>query len=174
MSILFYTIHNILFKVCLLDFSLFDCKDWTLVGFGFLTTVFWALIVYSLKPNLKIHQPELSFINERPVIKIPIENCSLLFRVTRIQLETAILENGFTYHLKTDMNDFAFIPTKKKGDNKRIFTAYRLSEFLTECYPHIPYDDLIKSKPKIRIRIHATHPFSGLGKCFEEIFPLNS
>lgn len=165
--------HKILFKVCLLDFSIFDCKDLTLVGFGFLTTVFWALIVYYLKPNLKIHQPELSFINERPLIKIPIENCSPFFKVTRIQLEAAILEDSFTYHLKTDMNDFAFIPTKKKGDNERIFTAYRLNEFLTECYPDIRFEDLIRSNPKIRIRIHATQPFSGLGKCFEKNIMLN-
>jgi hypothetical protein len=153
---------------CLCNECLLGCNDWIMVGIGFLTTVFWAFIVYSLKPNLKIHKPSVEVINSRPVILVPVENCSPYFKATRIHLEVAFIEGGFTYHLKTDVSDFAFIPRKKDGDNIRTFKAYQLNEFLTECHPDIQFTDLIKSKLEIRVRIHATHPFSGLGKCYEK------
>jgi hypothetical protein len=153
---------------CLCNECLLGCNDWIMVGIGFLTTTFWAIIVYSLKPNIKIHQPKVETINRRPIILVPVENCSPYFKATRIHLEVAIIEGGFTYHLKTDVNDFAYIPRKKEGDNIRTFKAYQLNEFLTECHPEVQLSDLINSNHKIRIRIHATHPFSGLGKCYEE------
>lgn len=156
--------------ICLCNECSLACDDWIMVGIGFLTTVFWAIIIYSLKPNLKIHEPKVERINNRPVIFVPVENCSPYFKATRIHLEVAMIEEKFTYHLKTDVNDFVFIPRKKDGDNIRTFKAYKLNEFLTECYPNIQLEDLINSNLKIRIRIHATHPFSGLGKCYE--YPL--
>jgi len=153
---------------CLCNEWFLAYDDWIMVGIGFLTTAFWAFIVYSLKPNLKIHKPSVEVINSRPVIFVPVENCSPYFKATRIHLEVAFINSEFTYHLKTDVNDFAYIPRKKEGDNIRKFKAYQLNEFLTECYPDIQFADLIKSKLEIRVRIHATHPFSGLGKCYEK------
>jgi hypothetical protein len=159
--------------ICQCQDCFLGCDDWIMVGIGFLTTVFWALILYSLKPKLKIHQPLLEKAGERQVIKIPIENLSPRFRATRIHMEVAILEGGKTYHLETDLNDFAFIPTKKDKDAERKFTAYKLNDFLTECHPNIRFEDLINSNQQIRVRLHATHPFTGLGKTFEKTFTIN-
>jgi hypothetical protein len=161
--------------ICLCQDCFWGYDDWIMVGIGFLTTVFWALILYSLKPKLKIHQPKRVVLNSRSIINIPVENQSSIFRATRIHLEVAILDDNLqTYHLKTDVNDFAFIPIKKDGDPERTFKAYKFSDFLTECQPNIRFEDLIDSKLKIRIRLHATHPFTGLGKCFENDFTINN
>jgi len=151
-----------------------DCKDWLilLISFGF--SVFWALLIYCLRPKIKIGLPEISEIDKKSIL-VPIENLSSISKVTRLLIEVAVIDNdGFTYHLKTDIQEFAFLQCKKKdGDSIRNFKAYSSSDYLSDtlkCNYEKVFNLLKDPKAKIRVRIHASHSFSGLGKSFEKQF----
>ena len=151
-----------------------DCKDWIILIIGFGFSIFWALLIYSLRPNIKIGLPEISEIDKKSIL-VPIENLSSISKVTRILIEVAVIDDDkFTYHLKTDIKEFAFIPCKKKGrDSTRVFKAFVPSDYLSEIlnYNYEKVVELLKKpKAKLRVRIHASHSFSGLGKTFENNF----
>ena len=151
-----------------------DCKDWIILIIGFGFSIFWALLIYSLRPKIKIGLPEISTVDNKS-ISIPVSNLSSISKVTRLLIEVAVIENDkFTYHLKTDIQEFAFLPSKKKGeDAKRVFKAFVPSDYLSEIlnYDYEKVVEILKNpKTKLRVRIHASHSFSGLGKSFENHF----
>ena len=151
-----------------------ECSDWIIFGLGVLVTVGWAIYLYSLRPKIIIANPSISEQNKNKCINVPILNDSTIFRASRILIEIAIVQKEYTYHLKSDIQDFAFLPRKRKNeDPKRVFKAYKPNDFLTTVFD-FDMDKLlvILNQPDstLRIRVHATHSFSGLGKAFEQNF----
>jgi hypothetical protein len=151
-----------------------SCSDWFIFGLGVLVTIGWAMFVFSLRPKLKISEPEFSKIDNRSIV-IPVMNLSKHWKATRIIIEVCVIHNDTTYHLKTDSNDFAFIAENNKQNNfVRKFKAYQLSDYLIEVYPDFSFDSIsnLLSEPaaKLRVRMHASHSFSGLGQTFEKHF----
>jgi hypothetical protein len=154
-----------------------DCKDWILLIIGFGFSVFWALLIFSLRPKIKIGIPILSFGN-RTIIQVPINNCSKTRRATKIKVEVAIVEKQFTYHLLGDIDDFAFLPSIKSGDDpERIFKFFNLNNYLSEVEGE-DFDNIInklnENQNYLRVRIHSSDSFSGLGKVVQEKFALKN
>lgn len=160
-----------------------ECKDWIILLIGFGLSISWALFIYSLRPKLIIRNPKISSIDQRS-IDIPVENIKVISMATKIDIEVAVIvfnENGdFTYHFKTDLLDFAFIPSKNIRENNatniRKFKAYDCNDYLRDVL-NLNYDHLmgllIIPNNRLRVRIHATHSFSGLGRTFESYFKLS-
>ncbi len=160
--------------ICIAPNCSINCSDWIIFGLGVIVSIGWALFIYTLRPNLRIRIPEISRVNDRSIINIPIENLRRYSKASRILIEICALEGDITYHLIADSNDFAFIPKKNSdGENIRIFKAYKNNDFLTELYSEITFEDicenLLNQESKLRVRVHATHSFSGLGKTFEVV-----
>ena len=154
-----------------------DCKDWLILLIGFVLSIGWALFIYTLRPKLKIGQPEISKLDNKSIV-IPVENLKCISKASKISIEVAVVKGEYTYHFKTDINDFAFIHAKKSGqDNIRKFKAYDVNDYLQNVLQY-NYDKLIKilnePEAKLRVRIHATHSFSGLGRTFERCFEITN
>ncbi|MEY4522043.1 MAG: hypothetical protein RIT10_1228 [Bacteroidota bacterium] len=152
-----------------------DCDDWILFVLGIIVSIGWALFIYTLRPKVRIGIPQISKVKDKSIIVIPVENLKKHSKATRILIEICVIKEGYTYHLISDSNDFAYIPKMDdKEDNIRMFKVYKLNGFLTEVYPEIAYETIMEylqnKESKLRVRIHATHSFSGLGKTFEKIF----
>ncbi len=154
-----------------------SCSDWIIFGLGVIVTIFWALFIYFLRPKVAINTPKVFQENNRNIISVPIENLRTLSRASRISIEIAVVNGDTTFHFVTDVNDFAFIPKKKKGqDNVREFKAYEVNGYLINVL-HKKYVDvyniLIEPSAELRVRVHTTHSFSGLGKAIEARFKSN-
>ncbi|MFZ4401916.1 MAG: hypothetical protein ACOYO1_17940 [Bacteroidales bacterium] len=155
-----------------------DCKDWLILLIGFGLSIGWALFIYSLRPKLEIGIPEKIIENGRTIIVVPVENISKKTKASKISLEIAVIYGKYTYHFKTDINDYAFIPEKKNGHNSiRKFKAYDINDYL-QSVRQFNYEEIIKvlndPEAKLRVRIHATHSFSGLGRTFERCFEITN
>jgi len=159
------------------------CDDWLIFGLGVIVSIGWALFILLLRPKIEINEPKIKENKGkdgriRKSIQIPIRNISKISKATRIVIEVAIICNKKTYHLKTDFQDFAFIPKKKSGnDNVRVFNAYQASTFLKEFY-ELEFSDLLlllnDANSMLRIRIHCTQSFSNLGETKESCFEYNN
>jgi len=163
-----------MFSNCDLSFMP-DSSSWIILILGFLLSVGWALLIYRLRPKLEIGCPEISKIDNRS-IAVPVINKRSCSEASKISIEIAVINDGKTYTFITDISEFAFIPRKKKGlDNERIFKAFDVRDYLIS----IDYNFekvktlLIEKDSLLRVRIHATHSFSGLGKTFEKKFKFN-
>ncbi len=156
-------------------FDIPDLPNWVNPIWGLLLSISWALYLRSLKPHLEINNPE--FDSKLKIIEIPIKNKSKFYVATKISIEVAVIEGDKTYHLETDFKDFAFLPPLIKNDttisNIRKFKAYKISNFLETKYD-MNFENVIeilKNKDvRLRVRLHSTHSFSGLGKTFEKTF----
>lgn len=145
------------------------------------------MFIYCLRPKLKIGLPEISKLKiefheiskvDNKSIVIPVKNLRCKSKASKISIEVAVVKDGKTFHLKTDINDFAFIPGKKSGqDPIRKFKAYDVNDYLHNVLG-LSFEEVIRKlnnqDAKLRVRIHATHSFSGLGKTFEECFEFNN
>ena len=147
-----------------------DCSEWIIFVLGVIVTIGWALYIYfRFRPKLEICIPTFSEIDKKSII-IPISNKKKFRKATRLKVEAAVIEeNEDTNHLVLVEDDFAFL-----GPNeKREFKAYKLNEYLSD-YLNEKFNEVLDSlnKPKyyLRIRVHATDSFSGLGETFEEQF----
>ncbi|MBU3659845.1 MAG: hypothetical protein FGM14_08255 [Flavobacteriales bacterium] len=157
-----------MYFLCCKPSCLPECNEWIMFGLGVIASIIWALYVYSFRPKLKIGIPELSIIDNKSII-IPITNNHKKRKATRLKVEVAIIENSITYHLLNDSDDFAFLPVNQT----RKFKAYKLGDYLTEML-NLKFDETLnfldKPNAKLRVRVHATDSFSGLGETFEECF----
>jgi len=72
-----------------------------------------------------------------------------------------VRDKNKTKHLEIDKEDFLIL--QHSGD-------YRI--FKAECTPKIE-EKLKEAGTKLRIRIHATHSFTGFGKAKEQCFEYN-
>jgi len=147
-----------------------DCSDWVIFVLGVTVTIGWALYIYfRYRPKLEICIPTLSEIDEKSII-IPISNKKKFRKATRLKVEVAVIEeNGDTNHLVLVEDDFAFLGPYEK----REFKAYKLNEYLSD-YLNEEFNEVLDllNKPMhyLRIRVHATDSFSGLGETFEQVF----
>jgi hypothetical protein len=135
-----------------------SCSDWIIFGLGVLVTVGWALLIYCcLRPDLLIEKPSYSI--DENCVRIPISNISKYRKATRLVVEVAIVYDGNTKHFTTDFNDYAFLPEACSIDDSiRIFKA-NTNEY--------NLDTLNTPNSYLRVRVHATDSFSGLGKTFQ-------
>lgn len=139
---------------------------------GFLLTIVWGFLIFSLKPRLYIKEPEIS-IHPQLHLKIPVENKSNLFTANKISIEAAVIIGNNTYHFDIDFKDFVFIPNEKKGDPVKVFNSY-YSNSLTADIFNIDIIQLIEfaksPNAELRVRIHSYHEWTGLGKSKEQLF----
>jgi hypothetical protein len=144
--------------------------DWLIFGFGVLVSIGWALYIYlCLRPKLEIGVPELSKIDGNSII-VPIANKKKYRKATRLKLDVSVIDkNKHTYHLSVIEDDFAFLAELECRD----FKAFKLNEYLSvnlEMDFSKVLSNLNNEGVTLRIRLHATDSFSGLGQTFEQHF----
>jgi hypothetical protein len=154
-------------------FDKIEYSDWIILLFGFFLSILWSIFIFKLRPKLYINKPEIGK-NPKAHLIIPIENKSLFFSSNKISIEVALLiENEFTYHFDMDFKDFILIPTACNTESIRKFKSYNPLPLTQELY-NVTIDDLLKylksNDSKIRVRVHAYHELTGLGKSFEQKF----
>lgn len=151
---------------------LLECKDWIIILIGFGLSVGWAIFIFCLRPKISINLPEISN-KTRLNIVIPVENKSLFFSANKITIEASAIDGNFTYHFDIDFKDFVLIPTRCKGDSVRKFKSYNLNSNTAEIYGETFEQIIEKLKTQniiLRIRVHACHELTGLGKSYESRF----
>lgn len=134
------------------------------------------LIIYGLRPKLSISCLQI----EDGCIKVSVLNRSCFFDAVNLRIEMCVVEEGnnYTYHFEPDHTEFLILPSRWcKRDNKKTFVTRHASK---SALIVLQEDDasqgfsLLKEKldagGKIRVRCHAYHSFSGLGKAFEKVF----
>lgn len=160
-----------------------DIKDWIILLLPIIWTIIWTIILYELKPSIKItsicsgkasiYYKEKDIKSEEYYVKVCIENLGS-FNAVNINMEICIVCGDYTYHLDIDKDAFLILPPKKNGDNSskhiRCFKSFDLSESARKYVGNIRLQDFITQKEcaKIRVRVHATHEYSGFGRAFEE------
>jgi hypothetical protein len=141
------------------------------------------LVIQKLRPRLSISCLQ---INER-YLKIKVTNTSNFFDVNNIRVEICVFNEfeGWTYHFEPDHSDFLIIPHSNffyKNDTTKIFVTRKASESALlilneeeqENFDAITgfneLTSMLDNNCKVRVRCHAYHSFSGLGKSFEKVF----
>jgi len=149
----------------------------------FVVPIITYLIIQKLRPRLRISCLQ---INER-YLKIKVSNTSNFFDVNNIRVEICVFNEfeGWTYHFEPDHSDFLIIPYSNffyKNDNTKIFVTRKASDsavlsLIEERQQNFDaitgFNELISmldNNYKVRVRCHAYHSFSGLGKSFEKVF----
>jgi len=121
-------------------------------------TCAWTFILYVLKPKLEI---EINKGIEKQSIYINVINKRNCSDAINLNMEACTVRNiDKTSHLKINKEDFLILPHK---DN-RIFKA--------ECLPYIE-EKLKEADTIFRVRVHATHSYSGFGRAKEQRFRYN-
>lgn len=150
-------------------FNSIGCKDWILLVLGLLGTILWSLILFFrlLKPNLLIE----SFEVENETIKIKIINESHKINAVNLKIEVCFLCDRNTFHLIVDMEDFIILPPKD-------FRIFKMNALAPSAMGYgVNYEDLLnqlnKGSCSLRVRIHASHEYSGFGKAFEKIYKID-
>ena len=153
-----------------------NCDEWIIL---FLGTIFWSAVLYLIRPTLKIVKIIKINENDKEGLKITVKNNGLFFNVTNLMVEACIVVDRQTCHLELDKYNFIMLPPKKgcSDFHERDFKTIGLEnsgcedgqghDITNENYVSNlqEYDDYI-----IRIRVHANHSLSGLGKAFEKKF----
>jgi len=121
-----------------------------------------------------------------PCIKIPVENCNRFFAAINLRIEAAAVEGTFTYHLNLDRQDFIMLSARwfssTAGAYTRKYHAYEISMYTrwiceeNECdnVDQLLNNILSKGGAYLRVRVHASHEFTGFGRAFEKRFYYNS
>lgn len=114
------------------------------------------------------------------ILKMPVDNCDLFFAAVNLRIEAAGVDHGLTYHLDLDRQDFIMLPsrwrTSDKGGSQRTYHAYEINKYTKCIAPECQsvYDllsnVLVGPRAYLRVRIHATHEFTGFGRAFEARF----
>jgi hypothetical protein len=127
-------------------------------------TASWTYILYLLRPNLAIEEVRLK--NHKLNIKV-VNNGN--FDAVNIKVEVCTVKAGeaenITKHFYLDKEDFLILPQKKSPDASRIFKAdldNKIGEKIKE--------KIKEAGTNVRVRVYATHSYSGFGKAFEAIF----
>lgn len=144
------------------------------------------LVIQKLRPWLNISALSIS----DKCIKVKVSNKSYFFDANNIRIEICIFNKaeGFTFHFEPDHTDFLILPCHsffRNKDNTKTFASRKIAESAliilneeneegNDDYDKITgFDELLKMLNdgyKVRVRCHAYHSFSGLGKSFEQIF----
>jgi hypothetical protein len=141
-------------------------------------------VIQKLRPRLEI----ASFIKDDKCIKVKVINNSRFFDANNLRIEICAISNqsneSKTIHIEPDRNDFLILPRKGwfyKMDNSRTFKCSQMNERRKKIMKlgkksNIQIDKVesvmekLNEGYKLRVRCHAYHSFSGLGKSFEKIF----
>lgn len=135
-------------------------------------TLLTYIIIYSLKPNLRIKQAKI----DGDKIRVEVVNEGNYSAVNvRIEICAFDKENRFSWHFDTDHKDFLIIPSKCKGrDNEKTFKTIGFipkPDTSAENYESL-IRKLSEKKLELRVRLHSYHSLSGLGSAREKIFTL--
>jgi hypothetical protein len=142
---------------------------------GLTVTIITYALIFSIRPKLEIK----NFVNlvDDKYISFVIINKGWC-KAINIKIEACAIyktdENSFqTYHFEIDHFDFIMIDAVKgDSDNAKRFNIRELGESairFNKTYDQI-LNDLLQQKSTLRIRYHALHELSWLGKGFEENF----
>ena len=113
------------------------------------------------------------------ILKLPVENCDLFFAAVNLRIEAAGVDNGTTYHLDLDREEFIMLParwrTSDPGGWRRVYHAHKINEYTQGIATIRSIEGLLNGvlgEPAayLRVRIHATHEFTGFGRAFEARF----
>lgn len=156
--------------ICIAPNCSINCSDWIIFGLGVIVSIGWALYIYfCLRPKLEIGFPELSKIDGKSLI-IQISNKKKYRKATRLKIEVCVIDkNKHTYHLSVVEDDFAFLAELECKE----FKAFKLNEYLSSNLGMNFSEVLSNLNNKcvaLRIRVHSTDSFSGLGQTFEKHF----
>ena len=155
---------------CLTDFFLTGFNSAWVISILF--TVLTYYIIYSLKPKLEIES--ICILDK--AIKVKVVNKGRFDAVNlRIEICAFNSVNNITSHFAVDHTNFLILPSGKKGQgNTKYFKTNRTSRiYLTRNNKKDKYFSLLEKvqsgKLNVRVRLHAYHSFSGLGRAFEKI-----
>lgn len=168
-----------------MSFSI-DCFDFCFWISTFIVPTITFFIIRCLRPKIKIDQ----LIVKKDVLKVTVLNKSKFFDVNNFRVEVCAYdkEQQYTYHFEPDHNEFLIIPHSsfyKRTDNTKTITCRLANKSALIILNNMPennnprfnqitgFNELIKllnQGYKVRIRCHAYHSFSGLGKSFEKLF----
>jgi len=136
--------------------------------------ILWTIILYLLKPNLKIMNTEIS--ESEPSIRIRVMNNSWCFEAINLNMEVCIVTKKikkYTYHLEIDKHDFLILQKKEK----RIFQSFDLAQSAKRYYNGnfgAFIEEIIKNPENIiRVRVYAANEYSGFGKAKGKEFRYN-
>jgi|GEM_PF-2139947 len=113
------------------------------------------------------------------ILKIPVENCDFFFAAVNLRIEAAGVDSGFTYHFDLDRQEFIMLParwrTSDSGGWRRVYHAHKVNEYTQGIVLGLSIEELLsgvlgESRAYLRVRIHATHEFTGFGRAFEARF----
>jgi len=133
------------------------------------------LIVLSLRPKLKINPLPL---NGTDRLQFSIENLGK-YDAYNIQVEACAYYQGNaksrnqTYHLEVATSQFLILPSKSTDpDFSKIFysNSLKISTLELGVVFNDIISDLTNDKCQFRIRVHAQHSVSGLGRSFQKKF----
>ncbi|MFZ4400497.1 MAG: hypothetical protein ACOYO1_10720 [Bacteroidales bacterium] len=143
-------------------------------------------VIKLFKPKICISNPEIFFINpceknenkEQKVIKairVPIKNLSKKYAAINLRTEVCVVNGKFTYHFDLDRQDFIMISINGSPNesDERAYIGYKVAEFtyIRTCYDMGKMiDELTEKDAFLRVRVHASHEFTGFGKVFEATF----
>jgi hypothetical protein len=119
---------------------------------------------------------------DKKLLKLPVKNKSKHYAAVNLRIEAAVVLNDYTYHLDLDRQEFIIL-SKNDGNKvetpyKRVYQAYDVASITKKIFPELKtIEDLVdilnKKGAYLRIRIHASHEFTGFGKAFEATFNFN-
>lgn len=143
------------------------------------------IVVRCLRPKLKIEK--LQILDDK--IKVDVINKSCCCDANNLRIEICAFDalNNQTYHFEPDHTDFLILPHSnlfRKRDNLKTFVCRKAAssaiivlnddDHKTKKYDPITgcekLLEMIQNGYKVRVRCHAYHSFSGLGKSFEKVF----
>jgi hypothetical protein len=163
----------------------YDCVDLCFWISTFIVPFLTYLIIQKLRPRIDI----TSFIKDEDCIKVKVVKNSRCFDANNLRIEICAFNEklGYTYHFAPDHPDFLILPSKGffvTRDNSKTFVSRKPSESAMILLKNEQQNNnltdvqgfeslFLKNSQngyKLRVRCHAYHSFSGLGKSFEKIF----
>ena len=150
--------------MCKSSTELLELKDIVILILGFITSVIWTYILYKLRPNLDISSVE----TDEKILKITITNNGC-FAATNLQIESCTIkvknDKDVTHHFTFKKEDFLVLPKKRNNSDQSYFRVFCTTDYKSELKGLNPVI--------LRVRVHATHEYSGFGKAFEQNFNWN-
>ena len=157
--------------VCIFNWSL---NFWDLLFF--ISSIFFSVIlvlityviIYKLKPNLSIESASINEDTNKLMIKV--ENKGL-FSAVNIQFEAcSVLQrednDDTTKYFNFDKVNLLILPSINNKNYSDNFRHFKTKDILDKD----ELEKLSNMDRYLRVRVHAYHSFSGLGKAFEKNF----
>jgi hypothetical protein len=117
---------------------------------------------------------------QKKVIKITVKNLCRRKAAINLRTEICVVHGKYTYHFDLDRQDFIMLPKRwsHNDSSERTYICYKLAEFTSKRTGYNSVECLIdllnESNSYIRVRIHASHEFTGFGRVFNNKFCLKS